>query len=95
MAGCLNLPSGIKDIESTAFHLYPNPAQDEIMISIDGSLIGVSLSISDINGRNILSRQLNSADNKMSVSELANGIYLLTISQNGQQAVSRKLVITR
>jgi|GEM_PF-5701804 len=93
--GCPSLPTGINEIKPISFRCQPNPAQDEVTISIDGSMIRASLSISDIDGRNILDTQLTNIDNKIQVSDLANGIYLLTISQNERQAASRKLVIAR
>lgn len=93
--GCPSLPTSINEINAVSFKVQPNPAQDEITISIDGSLTGAILSISNIDGRNIHNTQLISTDNKISVSDLANGLYILTISQNRQQAISRKLLIAR
>ena len=93
--GCPSLPNGINEVNEVTFKIQPNPAQSDIMISIDKSISGALLSISDIDGRRILDKTLNETNNKVNVSDLANGMYMVTISQNRQQTGNRKLVIAR
>lgn len=58
---------------------YPNPAQSELHIVIDESLIGERYSIVDGVGREVLSGNLNELDSTIQLNELPQGYYLINI----------------
>jgi hypothetical protein len=60
--------------------IYPNPSNDIIQINGNAELIGVNYDIVDIYGRQVLSGQLHSENNQVSLEGLSRGIYFLRIS---------------
>lgn len=73
--------------------IYPNPARNEVFISVDNSLPKMqSLSLTDLTGRTVLFEELNSYHARIEVGNLPKGVYLITI-KNSETQVTKKLVI--
>ncbi|GGB76105.1 hypothetical protein GCM10007424_15120 [Flavobacterium suaedae] len=92
--------SGITDINSVSnsefskFGVYPNPANDVLNITLDGSLEGQSTKtvLYDVQGRFV--KNFGGSKNNLDVSGVAPGIYLLTVDvNNGAYTESKKIVI--
>ena len=85
-------------MKSPEFNIYPNPATDEFILSTDinGGEEG-SIEIMDLNGRLVYYQELNTAmsKQKIDVSKIYVGIFIVAIKVNGQYPVTQKLVITR
>lgn len=64
--------------------LFPNPTSGEITLTASESLIGSSITIYDISGRQVQSETLKT--NTLNVSRLNTGMYFLNISVNGKEA---------
>lgn len=62
------------------FSLYPNPVNNVLNISIKNELSITKLTITDINGRIVISE--SSVINSLNVSDLSSGIYLVSIETN-------------
>ncbi len=80
----------------TDFSLYPNPSAGHSQLefySPDGGT--AKLMISDISGKRLFTRQLEAqpGTNRIRISGLSRGSYLLTLNQNGTQQ-TRKLTVT-
>jgi bacillolysin len=89
VADCTGLNALSNQIGSIS--VYPNPAKDQLTIT--NAMIGsASLVISDATGRIIISQSVNSNDEKVNVSQLANGVYLLRIKQGNATLKTIKLV---
>jgi len=73
------------------FKAYPNPAQDflNIQVESDGN---ASVEIFNINGQLIISDLLTAEVNRMNISSIVPGVYLLRVSQNGKTSFSRIVV---
>ncbi len=87
------IPTGIKDFgrQNADFGLNPNPATESVRISIDESMIGSSLSITDMTGRRVAVVQLSIINQQVSIANLAKGVYIITVEgQKGR--VTKKLV---
>jgi len=85
---------GIDENKLSGVTIYPNPANDFIYIE-KTDLIGVlDATLYDLNGRIILSKQEQSNDGTIAldVSNLASGMYLLTL-QNGSQLAHYKVQV--
>jgi glycosidase len=70
---------------ATAAIVYPNPSKDGlVIIKLPGSYRDVTINIFDLQGKQVLSKQMDS--NPIDISHLGNGIYLtkLTSSENVQ-----------
>lgn len=82
-------PSGVGNTNNTtAISLYPNPAQNTIMVAAAGITSG-SLTIKDVTGRSLLSK--NAAEHtKIDISHLSAGIYYLILNDgNGKEWIER------
>jgi hypothetical protein len=79
----------------TAMRMYPNPANDQVIIELEDTQAVAAIEIVDICGRTIKSIAKNQVQNKMRIetSSWANGSYQIVVrGVNGQQATSRLMV---
>jgi len=84
--------TGINDLAAGEFSVSPNPATDVLHIQLPENQTGI-LQLIDFTGRIIYSKELNNtSDVEMDVSNLADGIYLLSISGKDWREV-KKVVI--
>ena len=88
MEDCLN---------SSQVYLYPNPAGNELTVEISVKEDGITtLLITDLLGKTIKTEELNlqKGNNifKISLEELASGMYFVTLA--GNKTVSQKLVVS-
>jgi hypothetical protein len=67
--------------------LYPNPASENIFVSLNSNVKQAQVTISNLSGKALISTEIT-ADNKVDVSSLPMGMYLLTIAtNNGNETV--------
>jgi hypothetical protein len=83
------LPSwlGLKDNEKTStLNLFPNPASSTFTISgIPASILGEKVSLTDLSGKIVMEFILNEPKQKIEVSQLRKGIYLLQIGESTER----------
>ncbi len=65
--------------------VYPNPAQDHMVIKVNPSWIGSSYSIMDAAGRTLLHGQLNALEETISLKTFSPGMYLIKVGDKFQQ----------
>jgi len=87
---------GIQDKFHEGFDLYPNPSNGQINLKVNETIDGESLiTINDLNGALVLSlsqsKWQKSGKITLDVSELENGIYIVTVASRGVQ-FSKKFV---
>jgi hypothetical protein len=83
--------AGIKDVAASTFSVFPNPANDIVTVAGGNALVN-NVSIVDINGRTVKSVKLDGVANaQINVSDLAKGIYVMTISSD-KGATTQKLM---
>ena len=87
------LLTGVFEVDgiSTSFSLTPNPANSAILITADKSLMGGTLTITDMAGRVVRAAKMDS-EKLVMATDFASGLYFVTLS-NGQQSTTRKLVV--
>ncbi len=67
--------------------LYPNPASENIFVSLNSNVKQAQVTISNLSGKALISTEIT-ADNKVDLSSLPMGMYLLTIAtNNGNETV--------
>jgi hypothetical protein len=67
--------------------LYPNPASENIFILLNSNVKSAQISISNLSGKTLINTEIT-ADNKIDLSSLPMGMYLLTIATtNGSETV--------
>ncbi|CAM3620648.1 hypothetical protein FSS13T_17890 [Flavobacterium saliperosum S13] len=80
------------DFVSSKFSVYPNPANNLVTVSNNGSIQINKVSISDINGRTVKSLNYNGVtETQINVSELNAGVYFMNIDTN--EGVATKKII--
>jgi hypothetical protein len=85
---------GVDEIGATWFQLFPNPANERVMVSFDSHIQGNTvMSIYDISGRKLISQTL-SHQSTVDVSTLASGHYIVEAVQ-GESSSRQVLVIQR
>ena len=78
LASCTTLSS--EDFNSTDYKVFPNPTNNKLTIRTTKNLGEVVLTLSDINGRTILSRKETLfGDTEVNMSNLQSGLYILNI----------------
>ena len=73
------------------FSVYPNPANDELNISISEN--NTSISIFDIVGKNVSQMNLVNGNNTLNIENLNAGVYFYSIKRNGNVIETKKLVV--
>ncbi len=80
----------INDLSAANFEIYPNPASNGFVNIISSSNDAINVSVFDILGKNVITKTLNA--NRLNVSALQTGVYILKISQN-DAITTKKLVV--
>lgn len=73
-------PLGITDVETVSAGIYPNPASDNLHVSITGNTNNANVEITNITGRLVYSGKLNQGDNIISLSNFGSGLYIARIN---------------
>ena len=86
-----NTSTGIADIRNQkTLNIYPNPSNTFIHLANIEENTTYHLSIYDMTGQLILDQDASS--NQLNISKLNDGIYAISINQNGNNFVSRMVV---
>ena len=81
-------------ISTDQFQLFPNPANNEIVISSNSSNQFNQVLITDIIGREVSVSNITLGQNHLDVSGLCNGVYKVVLkNENGVKSESQKLII--
>ena len=74
--------------------IYPNPTQSDIIINLDQDIDiqNVEIQLFDIYGKQLSSKMANAFQVEFSLSDYANGMYMLRIIENGNVIASTKIV---
>jgi hypothetical protein len=89
-----------KVIDATTMQIYPNPINQYVNIAINAKTRGeVNIRLNDLQGRtlNVQKNSISKGVNNIQISvdpSISNGIYLLSIEENGNY-ISKKIVIVR
>ena len=89
--------ANVNEMETIALNVFPNPASDLVNISFEGENTDYSISLMDIQGRVISSREIANASGEQVVSfsteNVAKGSYIVTVTSNG--ATTTKNVVIK
>ena len=73
--------------------IFPNPTNDVVFVTANGN--EYSVSIIDLSGKVVVNTSINESSNTVDVSELGNGIYILSLSSVKGETVAREKVIIK
>jgi hypothetical protein len=83
--------TGIHDAQSNTIEIFPNPAKNWISISgLPSQKVGVE--IIDITGKTVITKELSVNSNKIDVSDLNQGIYILKYEQNNMSKLKKFII---
>jgi len=80
----------VNQFETNNFSIYPNPTSTGFVTIATNNSEAMSVAVYDILGKQVINQTIN--NNRLNVSELNSGIYIIKISQNNA-SVTKKLVI--
>ena len=88
---CLNIveiTTALPKITNASINLYPNPTTDYFQVDgLDGT---ASISVKDLNGKILLTKQINSND-KININSLSNGIYMIEVNTK-EGSILKKII---
>jgi hypothetical protein len=86
----INLNS-IDEINPENIYLHPNPTNSKLTIEISNGLIGNEYTIIDFSGRELRKSVFNSAQEKIELTSLSNGVYFIQVrGSNIQQRIIKQ-----
>ena len=84
---------GVEDFDINSFVMYPNPATNQLNISLDLNESSMyNLSVVDMMGRTIFQKEIGATINTIDVSQMATGIYNVSL-QTGSKVIATKKFI--
>ena len=86
---CTNGFNGINETESKGINIYPNPATNQLNITIDASLIGAQLNIYNVTGSLMQSTQLQIVNSTFEIQNLPTGMYVAVIKTKEASVMKR------
>lgn len=88
--GCFQFAVNIKEIENAKIHIFPNPTNDYINLSIDNLPdISGEILILDIIGHVVYRKTIDDNTTKVNVAPFAQGVYTLVFSSKKGKLVSK------
>ncbi|OBX23126.1 MULTISPECIES: T9SS type A sorting domain-containing protein [Bizionia] len=81
----------VERANATVFSIYPNPAQGSVNVSSNLEQ-ATQLGIYDITGKLVLSNTISFGNNRLNISSLSSGVYLMRVSTS-TKTVTKKLVV--
>ena len=86
-------PQGIDDVNASySVSVYPNPATNNVTVSVDGLTGKAQVSVIDMSGRTVMTSTMESDATQLNVSKLAQGTYFVRINGENISTV-HKLVV--
>jgi PKD repeat protein len=89
----INTCTGIEELTSEQISIYPNPANDYITISIDNSIEFATISLIDVLGKEIMSRNVTQSTSQLNLSGISNGIYSLKLKDEHNHSFTKLIVV--
>ncbi len=84
---------GVKELdEPLATNVYPNPANNVLKIATTGTEGIVDVRIADVLGKIVYSGEIGTMKT-LDISDYKNGVYLVSVSTNGQLIQTRRIVV--
>jgi hypothetical protein len=79
---------GNNDYTVSDFAIYPNPADDQLIISIN-DFDKTMISVYDMTGRKLISEKINQSETALSLGNLSSGQYIVSIEKDGKFATQK------
>ena len=92
----IQVPLAIEDTTFSNLKIYPNPTTGIVNIDLGNQNLENNsiVNLYDIQGRLITTKEMKSAIDNVTISNLSDGVYLITI-ENGSSKTTKKIVLTK
>ncbi len=70
---------GVSELQTLKFSLYPNPVKDKLNIVLSSETNNATVTIYNVLGNKVMNKSLNNVFNKIDISNLSSGIYLVKV----------------
>ena len=85
--------SGIENLWNAAFSLAPNPARN--LVTIENLTLGCTIKLSAITGQTLFETNVENESVTIDLAQIAEGLYLVCLYENGVLRGTKKLVVTK
>ena len=82
-------------IHNKPFSIFPNPAKDNLQVSVSQTLLGKQMMIYTNTGKLILEQNVDSNSITIPLQNFEAGMYILSIAENGKNVFSEKFFILK
>jgi hypothetical protein len=80
---------GLNDTRSWSFSVFPNPVKDLLTIETEGSAYKCRINIYDLQGREVLNREMSGQKISIDISGLSRGMYFLKFSEKKSTQIKK------
>ncbi|MEI7597156.1 MAG: T9SS type A sorting domain-containing protein [Bacteroidota bacterium] len=86
---------GLTEVNSSSFKMYPNPANNELTIELNGTYSNNStIVVYNMIGEAVLKSNINSSKQVLDLNNLSNGTYYISVN-NGEKLIKDKFIIVK
>lgn len=87
------IPVAVNDVAASAVKIYPNPATDQVAISLNEVKASIAIEVTNLTGRSVLSKTAeNTRVLMLDIQSIPGGVYTIKLSVDRQQPVHYKLI---
>ncbi|MCW3124421.1 MAG: hypothetical protein JWO03_79 [Bacteroidetes bacterium] len=83
-------PNGVKDLVSDVVSIYPNPAINNITVTVTDPAIYHDVKVFDITGQQVASYPLTRTRNSIDISPLQSGVYIVSVNDKFTQRLIKQ-----
>jgi len=76
----------------SSFRVFPNPCKDIVSVQLSSSVKQCELSISDLNGQEVIRQEIKSNEAQINISSLTSGVYFIKL-MNDKDVEVRKIIV--
>ncbi len=84
--------NSIKLTDNNTYRIYPNPANDFIILNTSYNTPAIKYIITDLHGRYLVQGMLNNKENVIDLRNLNTGIYIIQLIESQQNVIYRRFV---
>jgi len=88
-------PTEVAEVSKPNLSVYPNPASNYIVVSLDNISHPAQLSIHDMNGKCLITHEIKENKTTISTQELIPGLYIVQLMNNGAVIADQKIQVIR
>ncbi|HBS85919.1 MAG: hypothetical protein A2W91_08805 [Bacteroidetes bacterium GWF2_38_335] len=83
----------VEKVNETQFSIYPNPANDLLIVNSKGITEKSTIYLTDITGKTILKKAMNTDSSKIDISTINTGLYFVVVEREGERVFVGKVVV--